>query len=175
MDSIPQSKIITEVKSLERQQELKRDLKYRNFLRQQNRFDVVICEKNHTFINDCYSDSINDCMATIDQLKGSVIWINFAPRLASDLSEMAPLLKSKVRAVFSFGHETGFIFNSVRNHIEFFVKSNSLSEALILADLYAVDNDNIVFAPGAVAEMSLSSTWKTEFKNSLSKLKKSIY
>jgi UDP-N-acetylmuramoylalanine-D-glutamate ligase len=147
-----------------------RNREYIKRLKQQNRFELVEKSFNHNFINDCDSTDINRCMATIDQLEGSIIWINYAPRLARNYSEIIPLIKSKVRAVFSFGPETGFVYWATEGNVELFVKATSLTEALILANLYAEDNENIVFAPAAEYDGTLKINWIEEFKEAMTKL-----
>jgi len=109
-------------------------------------------------------------MATIDQLEGSVIWINYAPRLARNYADIIPLLKEKVRAVFSFGPETGFVHWATDRNVELFVKTESLTEAMILANLYASDNESIVFAPGAEYDGKDDVDWIEEFKDAMEKL-----
>lgn len=152
-----------------------RNREYIKYLRQKNQFELIVKSFNHIFINDCDSTDINSCMATIDQLEGSVIWINYAPRLARNYAEIIPLVKSKVRAVFSFGPETGFVYWATENQVEFFAKTNSLTEALIHANLYARNNEIIVFAPGAEYDGTQRNDWVTEFKEAMTKLTDKIY
>lgn len=152
-----------------------RNREYLKRLKQQNHFELIVKSFNHNFINDCYSIDINSCMATIDQLDGPVIWINYAPRLARNYADIIPMLKDKVRAVFSFGPETGFVYWATDRNVELFVKSNSLSEALILANMYASDNETIVFAPGAEYDGKEEVDWVEEFKEAMGKLTEKKY
>ncbi len=152
-----------------------RNREYLNRLKQENRFELIVKSFNHNFINDCNSTDINSCMATIDQLKGPVIWINYAPRLARNYADIIPLLKDKVRAVFSFGSETGFVYWATDRIVELFVKTESLTEAMILANLYASDNETIVFAPGAEYDGKGDVDWVEEFKEAVGKLTKQKY
>lgn len=147
-----------------------RNREYLKRLNQQNKFELVVKSFNHNFINDCDSTDINSCMATIDQLEGSVIWINYAPRLARNYADIIPMLKDKVRAVFSFGPETGFVYWATDRNVELFVKAESLTESMILANMYASDNENIVFAPGADYDGKIDVDWVEEFKEALGKL-----
>jgi UDP-N-acetylmuramoylalanine-D-glutamate ligase len=164
----------TETK-LSADQVILRNREYTRRLKRQNRFESVEKLFNHNFINDCNSTDINGCMATIDQLEGSIIWINYAPRLARNYSEIIPLIESKVRAVFSFGPETGFVYWAAEGHVELFVKTESLTEALILANLYAKDNENIVFAPAAEYDGTTKVDWVEEFKDAMTKLTDKTY
>lgn len=152
-----------------------RNREYLKRLNQQNRFELVVKSHNHNFINDCNSIDINSCMATIDQLESSVIWINYAPRLARNYADIIPMLKEKVRAVFSFGPETGFVYWATDRTVELFVKSQSLTESLILANMYASDNETIVFAPGAEYDGKVEVDWVEEFKEALEKLTEKKY
>ena len=144
-------------------------------LKQKNRFASIVKSFNHIFINDCDSTDINGCMATIDQLEGSIIWINYAPRLARNYAEIIPMVKSKVRAVFSFGPETGFVYWATERQVELFVKTESLTEALIQANLYARDNETIVFAPGAEYDGTKNVDWVGEFNEAITKLTGKTY
>jgi len=151
----------------------KRD--YLMLLKQQNQFELVVKSFNHIFINDCNSTDINGCMATIDQLEGSVIWINYGPKLARNYSEIIPLIKKKVRAVFSFGPETGFVHWATEQKVEMFVKTETLKEAIILANLYAIDGETIVFAPGAEYDGKGEADWVEEFKEGIAGLTERKY
>ena len=141
----------------------------------ENRFEEVALRYCHHFINDCFASDLNDVLATIDALPGSVIWINYAPRLAKDYRPVIPLVKSKVRAVFTFGMEPGFVFKSMMDLVELFVQTGSLTDAMIKANLYARDNEYIVFAPGAEYDGREEVDWVWEFKEALEKLKPKIY
>ena len=152
-----------------------RNREYLKRLNQQNKFELIVKSFNHNFINDCNSTEINSCMATIDQLEGSVIWINYAPRLARNYADIIPLLKDKVRAVFSFGQETGFVYWATDRNVELFVKTQSLTEAMILANLYASDNETIVFSPGADYDGKDDVDWVEEFKEAIDKLTEKKY
>lgn len=147
-----------------------RNREYLKRLNQQNRFELVEKSFNHNFINDCNSIDINSCMATFDQLEGSVIWINYAPRLARNYADIIPMLKDKVRAVFSFGQETGFVYWATDRSVELFVKTESLTESIILANMYASDHETIVFAPGADYDGRVDVDWVKEFKEGMGKL-----
>ena len=152
-----------------------RNREYLKRLNQQNRFELVARSHRHNIINDCNSTDINSCMSTIDQLEGSVIWINYAPRLARNYADIIPLLKDKVRAVFSFGQETGFVYWATDRSVELFVKAESLTESLILANMYASDNETIVFAPGADYDGKVDVDWVEEFIAALEKLTEKKY
>ena len=147
-----------------------RNREYLKRLNQQNRFELVEKSFNHNFINDCNSIDINSCMATFDQLEGSVIWINYAPRLARNYADIIPMLKDKVRAVFSFGQEPGFVYWATDRSVELFVKTESLTESIILANMYASDHETIVFAPGADYDGRVDVDWVKEFKEAMGKL-----
>lgn len=152
-----------------------RNREYLKRLNKQNRFELVVKSHNHNFINDCNSTDINSCMATFDQLEGSVIWINYAPRLSRNYADIIPMLKDKVRAVFTFGQETGFVYWATDRVVELFVKTESLAESLIQANLYASDNETIVFAPGADYDGKVDVDWIKEFKEGVEKLKVKKY
>lgn len=147
-----------------------RNREYLKRLNQQNQFELIVKSHNHNFINDCNSIDINSCMATFDQLEGSVIWINYAPRLARNYADIIPMIKDKVRAVFSFGQETGFVHWATDRHVELFVSTESLTEAMILANMYAFENETIVFAPGADYDGKDTIDWEEEFKQAILKL-----
>lgn len=152
-----------------------RNREYLKRLNKQNRFELVVKSHDHNFINDCNSIDINACMATIDQLEGSVIWINYAPRLSRNYADIIPLLKDKVRAVFTFGQETGFVYWATDRVVELFVKTESLTDSLILANMYASSDETIVFAPGAEYDGKVDVDWVKEFKETMEKLTEKKY
>jgi hypothetical protein len=55
------------------------------------------------------------------------------------------------------------------------VKAESLTDALILANLYAKDDENIVFAPAAAYDGTKENDWIKEFKEAMTKLTNKTY
>ena len=175
MDSLGKNIIVKTENETSADQIILRNRENLKRLKQQNRFELIVESFNHHIINDCDSTDINRCMATLDQLNGSIIWINYAPRLARNYADLIPLVKSKVRAVFSFGPETGFVYWATERQVELFVKTASLAAALIQANLYAKDDETIVFAPGAEYDGTAKVDWVEEFEDAITKLTGKTY
>lgn len=127
-------------------------------------FDLTGQKNDCTFYADLAATDLNASMASIDQMDQPLIWINYAPRLAQDYSDMIPLIDKKVKAIISLGEQPGLVFDSCKTAIDLFLKADDLTEALYFAELFSQPKDVILFSPGAIYEGKNPVKWGEEFK-----------
>ena len=141
-------------------------------LKIENHFELVKEFDGKLFINDCNAIDLNSCIATIDQQKGNVLWIKYAPPIDRDLKDLKNMVVTKVKALLCFGKGAETILNSFIDDLELFVKVESVEEGIIVANNYAKKGDVIIFSPGApnYQLFESSSDWNKEFNNAINKL-----
>jgi len=139
-----------------------------------NHYELVKEFDGKLFINDCNAIDLNACIATIEQQAGNVVWIKYAPPIDRDLKQLKNLVDKKVKAILCFGDGVESVFTSFVDHLEFFVKIESVEEGLRLANNYAQKGDVILFSPGAPNYKFFENTsdWNKEFSRAMSLLKK---
>jgi UDP-N-acetylmuramoylalanine--D-glutamate ligase len=139
-----------------------------------NHYELVKEFDGKLFINDCNAIDLNACIATIEQQAGNIIWIKYAPPIDRDLKHLKKLVDSKVKALLCFGEGVENAFTSFVDHLEFFVKIDSVTEGIKLANNYAKKGDVILFSPGAPNYKFFESTsdWNKEFSDAIKALKK---
>lgn len=141
-------------------------------LKIENHYELIQEHKGKLFINDCNAIDLNACMATIDQQKGNVLWIKFAPPIERDLKKLKKLVSKKVKGIFCFGEGVENVFSTFVDDLELFVKIKNVEEGVIVADNYSQEGDIIIFSPGSPNYNFFESTvdWNREFNNALALL-----
>lgn len=143
-------------------------------LKIESHYELIKEHKGKLFINDCNAIDLNACMATIDQQKGNVLWIKYAPPIERDLSELKKLVSKKVKGIFCFGEGVENIYSAFVDELELFVRINNVEEGMIIADNYAREGDVVIFSPGSPNYNFFESNvdWNREFNNAISKITK---
>lgn len=141
-------------------------------LKVESHYELIKEHKGKLFINDCNAIDLNACMATIDQQKGNVLWIKYAPPIDRDLSDLKKLVSNKVKGLLCFGEGVENVFSTFDDDIELFVKIKNVEEGVIIANNYSQEGDIIIFSPGSPNYNFYKSNvdWNTEFNNALEML-----
>ena len=139
-----------------------------------NHYEFVKEFNEKLFINDCNAIDMNACMATIDQQEGNVIWICYAPPMKRDLKPLEGLVKSKVKALFCLGESADTFYEAFGDHVELFVKIDSIEEGLITANKFGLKGDVVLFSPGSPNYRFFETDldWNEEFNKAIEVISK---
>lgn len=165
---------VNRVESLKDQLLRARDNVVLDKLKIENHYELVQEHDGKLFINDCNAIDLNACVATIEQQKGNVLWIKYAPPIEQDLKSLKKMVSKKVKALLCFGEGVESVFTSFVDHLELFVKVESIEEGIVMANKYAQEGDIILFSPGAPNYKFFESSidWNKEFSEAISSLNK---
>lgn len=134
-----------------------------------NHYELVKEFNEKLFINDCNAIDMNACMATIDQQAGNVIWICYAPPMKRDLKSLESIVKEKVKALFCLGESSDRFYEAFGEHVELFIKIDSVNEGVLTANSYGSKGDVILFSPGSPNYKFFESDvdWNKEFRKAI--------
>ena len=118
-----------------------------------------------SYVYEPTANSHNEIMQLLDAVKHPVTWINYAPRLAQDFSDILPMIEQKVRTMITLGKEPGLVFDACKHAVDLFIKAEDLSEALYYGHLFSQKKSTVLIAPGAKPEDRDDATWQNELES----------
>ena len=124
------------------------------------------------FINDSKATNINSTWYALECMKSKVIWIAGGVDKGNDYSELADLVREKVKALVCLGTDNEKIKNAFEGIIPTIVETKSMKDAVRSAYYLGTDGDTILLSP-ACASFDLFENYEDrgkQFKNAVKEL-----
>lgn len=117
----------------------------------EHRLEFVIKIRGVEYINDSKATNINSVWYALECMKKPVVWIAGGEDKGNDYSELADLVKSKVKAIVCLGLKNQKIVNTFSEIVPVIVETHSAPEAVRAAYKLSAPGDVVLLSPGCAS------------------------
>jgi UDP-N-acetylmuramoylalanine--D-glutamate ligase len=145
---------------------------FSDFVNVEHRLEFVAKVNGIEFINDSKATNINSTWFALESMDKPTVWIVGGIDKGNDYSELAELVKDKVKAIICLGTENQKIIDAFANTVETIVEANSAMEAVAYGYRLAKNNETVLLSP-ACASFDLFENYEdrgNQFKNAVRSL-----
>ena len=103
------------------------------------------------YINDSKATNVNAAYYALDSMKSPTIWIAGGVDKGNDYSDLLPIVREKVKAIICLGIDNTKIMETFKPVIEIIVETESITEAVKVANKIAVKIDNVLLSPACAS------------------------
>ncbi len=143
-----------------------------NFQGVEHRLEKVLKIQNVQYINDSKATNINSVFYALDSMTTPTVWIVGGVDKGNDYDELMPLVREKVKAIVALGVDNEKIIKAFGNVVDVLVETESMSEAVKIAQKMAEKGDTVLLSP-ACASFDLFESYEDrgkQFKNAVQNL-----
>ena len=120
---------------------------FSNFHNIAHRLEYVSSVHGIKFINDSKATNINSTWYALEYYNKSIVWIVGGVDKGNDYSQLASLVKSKVKAIVCLGINNRPIHEAFGDFVETIIDTNSANDAVITAYNIAKKEDTVLLSP----------------------------
>jgi UDP-N-acetylmuramoylalanine--D-glutamate ligase len=117
----------------------------------EHRLEHVARIKNVDYINDSKATNVNAAWYALESMENPTVWIAGGVDKGNDYSELAQLVRSKVKALICLGTDNEKLVESFKKMVPIILETNSMTEAVELAYKLAEREDNVLLAPACAS------------------------
>ena len=124
------------------------------------------------YINDSKATNVNAAYYALDSMKSPTVWIAGGVDKGNDYSELLPIVREKVKAIICLGIDNDKIIETFKPVIEIIIETESITEAVKVANKIAEKKDNVLLSP-ACASFDLFDSYEdrgNQFKKAVRNL-----
>lgn len=103
------------------------------------------------YINDSKATNVNAAYYALDSMKSPTVWIAGGVDKGNDYTELLPIVREKVKAIICLGIDNAKIIETFKPVIEIIVETESISEAVKVANKIAQKKDNVLLSPACAS------------------------
>ena len=103
------------------------------------------------YINDSKATNVNATYYALDSMQSPTIWIAGGVDKGNDYSDLLPIVREKVKAIICLGIDNTKIMETFKPVIEIIVETESITEAVKVANKIAVKKDNVLLSPACAS------------------------
>ncbi|MBT7546130.1 MAG: UDP-N-acetylmuramoyl-L-alanine--D-glutamate ligase [Cryomorphaceae bacterium] len=103
------------------------------------------------YINDSKATNVNAAYYALDSMKSPTVWIAGGVDKGNDYSELLPIVREKVKAIICLGIDNAKIIETFKPVIEIIVETESITEAVKVANKIAEKKDNVLLSPACAS------------------------
>ena len=103
------------------------------------------------YINDSKATNVNAAYYALDSMQSPTIWIAGGVDKGNDYSDLLPIVREKVKAIICLGIDNTKIMETFKPVIEIIVETESITEAVKVANKIAVKKDNVLLSPACAS------------------------
>ena len=103
------------------------------------------------YINDSKATNVNAAYYALDSMRAPTIWIAGGVDKGNDYTDLLPIVREKVKAIICLGINNTKIMETFKPVIEIIVETESITEAVKVANKIAVKKDNVLFSPACAS------------------------
>ena len=143
-----------------------------DFQNVEHRLEFVASVHGIEFINDSKATNVNSTWYALESVKRPVIWIAGGKDKGNDYSELAGLVRSKVKAMICLGIDNQKIRNYFSGMVETIIETKSAEEAVQAAYRMGQKGDTVLLSP-ACASFDLFENYEErglKFKQAVKRL-----
>lgn len=117
----------------------------------EHRLEPVIMVAGINFINDSKATNVNSTWYAIECMKTDVVWIVGGIDKGNDYSELAAVVKQKVKAIVCLGKDNHKIIEAFKDIVPSIVETTSMDEAVRSAYYLAHKGDTVLLSPACAS------------------------
>ena len=124
------------------------------------------------YINDSKATNVNAAYYALDSMKSPTVWIAGGVDKGNDYTELLPIVREKVKAIICLGIDNSKIIETFKPVIEIIVETESITEAVKVANKIAEKTENVLLSP-ACSSFDLFDNYEdrgNQFKNAVRNL-----
>ena len=124
------------------------------------------------YINDSKATNVNAAYYALDSMKSPTVWIAGGVDKGNDYTELLPIVREKVKAIICLGVDNAKIIETFKPVIEIIVETESITEAVKVANKIAEKKENVLLSP-ACSSFDLFDNYEdrgNQFKNAVRNL-----
>ena len=103
------------------------------------------------YINDSKATNVNAAYYALDSMRAPTIWIAGGVDKGNDYTDLLPIVREKVKAIICLGINNTKIIETFRPVIEIIVETESITEAVKVANKIAIKKDNVLLSPACAS------------------------
>ena len=103
------------------------------------------------YINDSKATNVNAAYYALDSMQSPTIWIAGGVDKGNDYSDLLPIVREKVKAIICLGIDNTKIMETFKPVIEIIVETESITEAVKVANKIADKKDNVLLSPACAS------------------------
>ena len=103
------------------------------------------------YINDSKATNVNATYYALNSMKSPTIWIAGGVDKGNNYNELLPVVREKVKAIICLGIDNTKIIEVFRPVIEIIVETESITEAVKVANKIAERKDNVLLSPACAS------------------------
>ena len=103
------------------------------------------------YINDSKATNINATYYALDSMQSPTIWIAGGVDKGNKYSDLLPIVREKVKAIICLGIDNTKIMETFKPVIEIIVETESITEAVKVANKIAIKKDNVLLSPACAS------------------------
>ena len=116
-----------------------------------HRLENFLKIKGVNYINDSKATNVNAAYYALDSMKSPTVWIAGGVDKGNDYSELLPIVREKVKAIICLGIDNAKIIETFKPVIEIIVETESITEAVKVANKIAEKKDNVLLSPACAS------------------------
>ena len=117
----------------------------------EHRLEKVLTINKVNYINDSKATNVNAAYYALDSMKYPTVWIAGGVDKGNDYSELLPIVREKVKAIICLGVDNDKIIETFKPVIEIIVETESITEAVKVANKIADKKDNVLLSPACAS------------------------
>ena len=137
-----------------------------------HRLEPVLKIQNIRYINDSKATNVNAVYFALESMSAPTVWIVGGVDKGNDYEMLYPLVREKVKAIVCLGVDNQKIINAFQSITDLMVETQSMKEAVLIAQKIADKNDNVLLSP-ACASFDLFQNYEdrgNQFKQAVREL-----
>ena len=143
-----------------------------NFKGAPHRLEPVLKIQKIQYINDSKATNVNAAYFALESMSAPTVWIVGGVDKGNDYEMLYPLVREKVKAIICLGFDNQKIIDAFQSITDLMVETQSMKEAVLIANKIAQKNDNVLLSP-ACASFDLFQNYEDrgdQFKQAIREL-----
>ena len=103
------------------------------------------------YINDSKATNVNAAYYALDSMRAPTIWITGGVDKGNDYTDLLPIVREKVKAIICLGINNTKLIETFKPVIEIIVETESITEAVKVANKIAIKKDNVLLSPACAS------------------------
>ena len=122
-----------------------------NFSGLPHRLEKFLKIQGVNYINDSKATNVNAAYYALDSMRAPTIWIAGGVDKGNNYTDLLPIVREKVKAIICLGINNTKIIETFKPVIEIIVETESITEAVKVANKIAIKKDNVLLSPACAS------------------------
>ena len=116
-----------------------------------HRLETCLKIQGVNYINDSKATNVNATYYALDSMRAPTIWIAGGVDKGNDYTDLLPIVREKVKAIICLGINNTKLIETFKPVIEIIVETESITEAVKVANKIAIKKDNVLLSPACAS------------------------